>query len=336
MVGLFEPVCAPWKVGGVPEDFSFGEIPPDWDRMGPYVEKAMQRVPISIEVGVKKFFCGPESFTPDLAADRRRGAGAEELLRRRRAQLDRHPHRRRPRSRARALDHQRPARRRRHRHQHRSPAHVPGEPRVPPHAHRRVARHGLPVPLPDALDADRARREAVAVPRSARRARRVLPRRQRLGGRRLVRAAGKRRRSSELSWGRQSWFPHWAGRAPRRARGRDPDGHVVHGEVPRRRDATPGGCSNWISANNVDGAAGQITYTQWLDEAGKLQADLTVTKLDDERFWVVASDTAHRHVETWMRRHIPSDAHAFVADVTSALRAAQRPGPALARADAAR
>ena len=41
MVGLFEPVCAPWKVGGVPEDFSFGEITPDWDRMGPYVEKAM-------------------------------------------------------------------------------------------------------------------------------------------------------------------------------------------------------------------------------------------------------------------------------------------------------
>ena len=49
MVGLFEPVCAPWKVDGVPEDFSFGEIPPDWDRMGPYVEKAMARVPISID-----------------------------------------------------------------------------------------------------------------------------------------------------------------------------------------------------------------------------------------------------------------------------------------------
>jgi glycine/D-amino acid oxidase-like deaminating enzyme len=26
MIGLFEPVCAPWKVEGVPEDFSFGEI----------------------------------------------------------------------------------------------------------------------------------------------------------------------------------------------------------------------------------------------------------------------------------------------------------------------
>ena len=37
---------------------------------------------------------------------------------------------------------------------------LPGEPGVPAHAHGRVARHGLPVPLPDALDADRARREA--------------------------------------------------------------------------------------------------------------------------------------------------------------------------------
>jgi len=67
MIGLFEPVCAPWQVGAVPDDFSFGEITPDWDRMGPYVEKAMQRVPVSLSTGIRKFFCGPESFTPDLA-----------------------------------------------------------------------------------------------------------------------------------------------------------------------------------------------------------------------------------------------------------------------------
>jgi glycine cleavage system aminomethyltransferase T len=30
---------------------------------------------------------------------------------------------------------------------------------------------------------------------------------------------------------------------------------------------------------------GRITYTQWLNEGGTLEADLTVTKLDDERFW---------------------------------------------------
>ena len=66
MVGLFEGVAASWNTHQVPADFSFGEIEPDWDRMTPYVMKAMERVPASMEVGVKKFFCGPESFTPDL------------------------------------------------------------------------------------------------------------------------------------------------------------------------------------------------------------------------------------------------------------------------------
>src|SRR5499425_1148849 len=66
MLGMFEPVCAPWEVAGVPDGFSFGELPPDWDRMAPYLERTMSRIPVSAEVGIKKFFCGPESFTPDL------------------------------------------------------------------------------------------------------------------------------------------------------------------------------------------------------------------------------------------------------------------------------
>jgi len=65
MVGLFETEAAPWNVDRIPGDFSFGEIEPDWDRMTPYLEKAMSRVPLSLEYGVRKFFCGPESFTPD-------------------------------------------------------------------------------------------------------------------------------------------------------------------------------------------------------------------------------------------------------------------------------
>lgn len=67
MVGLFETEAAAWQVEGVPGDFSFGEIEPDWERMAPFLEKAMGRVPRTLEVGAKKFFCGPESFTPDLA-----------------------------------------------------------------------------------------------------------------------------------------------------------------------------------------------------------------------------------------------------------------------------
>ena len=67
MVGLFEPKAAPWKVEGIPRDFSFGTLPPDWDRMGPFLETAMARVPVTLEVGIRTFFCGPESFTPDLS-----------------------------------------------------------------------------------------------------------------------------------------------------------------------------------------------------------------------------------------------------------------------------
>src|ERR1700685_2126691 len=66
MLGLFEPVCAPWQVAGVPGGFSFGEIIPDWDRMAPYLERTISRVPVVEQTGIKKLFCGPESFTPDL------------------------------------------------------------------------------------------------------------------------------------------------------------------------------------------------------------------------------------------------------------------------------
>ena len=66
MVGLFEPRAAAWRVDAVPEDFSFGTISFDMDRMAPFVEKALARVPAVEGVGIRTLFCGPESFTPDL------------------------------------------------------------------------------------------------------------------------------------------------------------------------------------------------------------------------------------------------------------------------------
>jgi 4-methylaminobutanoate oxidase (formaldehyde-forming) len=66
MLGLFETQGASWNVDSIPEEgFVYGQIDPDWDRMGPYLEMAMDRVPIAKTAGVKSFFCGPESFTPD-------------------------------------------------------------------------------------------------------------------------------------------------------------------------------------------------------------------------------------------------------------------------------
>lgn len=67
MIGLFEPEAAAWNVKKIPENEHFSVLPPDWERMTPFLQKAMERVPITLETGIKTFFCGPESFTPDLS-----------------------------------------------------------------------------------------------------------------------------------------------------------------------------------------------------------------------------------------------------------------------------
>jgi glycine cleavage system aminomethyltransferase T/glycine/D-amino acid oxidase-like deaminating enzyme len=67
LVGIFEPNAKPAfkDKGFVPNDFSFGEFPDDFDHFEPYLEKSYHRVPMLKNIGVRKFFSGPESFTPD-------------------------------------------------------------------------------------------------------------------------------------------------------------------------------------------------------------------------------------------------------------------------------
>jgi glycine cleavage system T protein len=67
LVGIFEPNAKPAfkDKGVVPEDFSFGEFPDDFDHFEPYLEKSFQRLPLLEAAGIRKFFSGPESFTPD-------------------------------------------------------------------------------------------------------------------------------------------------------------------------------------------------------------------------------------------------------------------------------
>ena len=67
LVGIFEPNAKPaFKDSGrVPDDFSFGEFPDDFDHFEPYLEKSFHRLPMLENAGIRKFFSGPESFTPD-------------------------------------------------------------------------------------------------------------------------------------------------------------------------------------------------------------------------------------------------------------------------------
>ncbi len=67
LVGLFEPNAKPafTNTYKVPDDFSFGELPEDFDHFEPYLNKALIRIPTLEKAGIRKFFNGPESFTPD-------------------------------------------------------------------------------------------------------------------------------------------------------------------------------------------------------------------------------------------------------------------------------
>ena len=325
MVGMFEPVCAPWKVEGVPEDFSFGEIPPDWDRMTPYLEKAMSRVPLAREAGIKKFFCGPESFTPDLkpivgeAPEVKNyfvAAGLNSIgiltgggLGRAVAQwvtsgnpdvdvtamnIDRlesyqtTPRYRRTRTvESLGMVYQ---------------CHYPWKP-------FHTARDARRSPLFIQLEKQGAYFRDVSGWESAD----------------WYAGEGQTPEEGPLTFGRPAWWHHWE-REHKATRE-----NVVLMDMSfmskfrvEGRDA--GRILNQLSANNVDGESGMITYTQWLNTKGTLEADLTVTKLNDREFMVVASDTARRHVLTRMQRHF-GDAHAFAADVTGAYAQLNVQGP---------
>ncbi len=65
MAGFFEPRGKVWKLEGIPRDFSFGTLPEDWAHVGPIFERAIHRVPALGECGLQLFFNGPEAFTPD-------------------------------------------------------------------------------------------------------------------------------------------------------------------------------------------------------------------------------------------------------------------------------
>lgn len=56
MVGLFEGEGAAWNTKNIPHNFSFGEIEPDFDRLAPYLEKAMSRVPATLDVIEERSF----------------------------------------------------------------------------------------------------------------------------------------------------------------------------------------------------------------------------------------------------------------------------------------
>ena len=67
MLGAFEPKSKPWGMHGIPDSFEFDQLPEDFDHFEPILEMAVNRMPMLGEAGIHTFFNGPESFTPDDA-----------------------------------------------------------------------------------------------------------------------------------------------------------------------------------------------------------------------------------------------------------------------------
>ena len=130
----------------------------------------------------------------------------------------------------------------------------------------------------------------------------------------------------EYSWGRQNWFEYSA--AEHRAARENVtmlDYSVMGKILVQGRDAEK--YLNCICANNVAVPVGRCVYTQWLNETGTIEADLTVTRLAEDQFLILTADGTVTAVQAWLRRHIPADAHAFVTNITSAYSVLNIQGP---------
>ena len=324
MVGLFEPQAAAWSLDGIPATSSFRTLPPDWDRMAPFLEKAMDRVPVTHDVGIRTFFCGPESFTPDLMPFVGESPGVAGCF---------------------------------------VVAGLNSVGILSAGGLGRIVAHWVASGSPDVdvtgFDVSRARPEQAGRAFRATRVPEVLGTvyAPHTPGTELTSARGVRRSPLHTSlalqgarfrdvsgwespdwyagaglspdltptWGRAPWFDCWE--AEHRAV-RETVGLVDMSFMTKLWVTGPdaGAVLSQVSAGDVDGECGRITYTQWLDESARIRADLTVTKLADDRFLVVASDTAHGSALDWLRRQL-GDARVSVEDGTSGLAQLNVHGP---------
>jgi 4-methylaminobutanoate oxidase (formaldehyde-forming) len=300
---------------GIPEDFSFDELPEDFDHFTPILEAAMHRVPALETVGIRTFFNGPESFTPDVrymlgeAPELRNffvaagfnsigiqsAGGAGKVL----AEwiLEGHP----------PMDLWDVDIRR-----------VQPFQSNPRYLRERVSES---LGLLYAMHWPYRQYETA-------RGVRTSPLHERLAARGACfgEVAGWERANwfapdgveprYEYSYKRQNWFPYAAAehKAVREAVAVfDMTSFAKY--LVQGRDAEA--VLQRICANDVAVAPGKVVYTQWLNERGGIEADLTVTRLSEDSYLVVTAAAVARRDLAWLRRHIPDGAAVVVNDVTA-------------------
>ena len=317
LVGAFEKKAVAWGQKGIPEWFSFDELEGNMDeQLMPILEAAMERVPILREVGWRKFFCGPESFTPD---DRYQMGEAPELknfymacglnsvgiqtsgglglalaqwMDKGAAQQDLWD-----------FDVRRmfPFHGTQHFIQERVTEtlgllyenHYPFR----QYASSRNIRHS---PIHEKLVEKNACFGETA------------------GWERANWYAPEGIKPEyEYSFGKQNWFEYSAEehRATR-------EGVAFYDQstfskyLVQGRDACD--ALQKICSANIDVEIGKVVYTHWLNEAGGIEADLTVSRIKEDEFWVISAAASTIRDMDWLRKHIPKDAHCCISDISNA------------------
>ncbi len=82
-----------------------------------------------------------------------------------------------------------------------------------------------------------------------------------------------------------------------------------------------------LAANQMDKPVGSITYTSLLTPGGGIRADLTVTRLGEEKFWVITGGGSGLLDLAWLRSHAPTDGSVHLQNITSAYAAVGLWGP---------
>jgi len=315
LLGAFEPVAKPWGMEGIPEDFCFDELPDDFDHFEPVLIKAMERMPALEHAGIQTFFCGPESFTPDdcyhlgavpevknlFVAAGFNSIGIQSAGGVGKVMAD-------------WIKDGLP------------PMDLTGF----------DIRRNLPFQSNGRYLHDRVKETlgllyAVHWPfyqyetsRGVRRS--PLHEKLAAAGACFGETAGWERANwyapsgakpaYEYSFGRQNWFGH---AAEEHLAVRDGVGLIDMSSFAKvrlqGRDAAK--ALGRICANDIDVDPGRIVYTQWLNEKGGIESDLTVTRLAADDFLIVTSAGSQTRDLHWLTSHIPDGDHAVATDVTS-------------------
>lgn len=315
LIGGFEPVAKPWPGDGMPHDRPFIELPEDWEHFDVLLQAALERIPALETAGIRRFFNGPESFTPDtayylgeapelpgfyvaagfnsvgIASAAGAGKALAEWIAEGRPTMDLWD-----------VDIRR------------------SEPFQNTTAYLRTR-------IAEALGVLYAMHWPYRQPETARDARLTQchdAHRSRGACFGIVAgwerplwygSAGEPARM-EYSYGPQAWWPHARAEACA-AR----EAVALFDMSPFANFTLDGpdaeGVLRRLCANDVAVEPGRVVYTQLLNDRGGIEADLTVTRLGEDSWWIVTGPAVRRRDLHHIRRHIPPDARAVLTDVTS-------------------